>query len=296
MSYCCRCHKEQPDNEGHYCNPDSSSFMNNKDANDFIQFHHNPIVAQKNEEIAHLQKLCEEQKGEIIELGKIIEYHDQRFQDEERSNRRLEAQVEEQKGEIERLDCEVKRSCQFVADTNRSNAFREVEMSKLRERLRDVNECLKAELAEKDKEIERLKVYPTAHVYDEHNKKVRILQSQIAEQKEEIEALEERIENLNDLAVIAEGKLATQTAEIERLKGDCHCGESHRLKILLTTQTEMIKELSEWLKSAGESIKDHCSENHAECIPMCGQGYIDKANELGQALSQERLGDGGKEG
>ncbi len=43
------------------------------DVNDFIQFHHNPIVAQKNEEIAHLQKLCEEQRVEIANLRQIIE-------------------------------------------------------------------------------------------------------------------------------------------------------------------------------------------------------------------------------
>jgi len=49
---------------------------------------------------------------------------------------------------------------------------------------------LQAQLAEKEKEIERLKVYPTAHVYDEHNKKVRILQSQLATQTERVKVLE----------------------------------------------------------------------------------------------------------
>lgn len=42
------------------------------EVNDFIRYHHNPIVAQKNEEIAHLQKLCEEQKVEIERLKNSV--------------------------------------------------------------------------------------------------------------------------------------------------------------------------------------------------------------------------------
>ena len=51
---------------------------------------------------------------------------------------------------------------------------------------------------EQKAENERLKVYPTAHVYDEHNKKVRILQSQLATQTERVRVLEKALEKIAD--------------------------------------------------------------------------------------------------
>lgn len=145
--------------------------------NDFIQFHHNPIIAQKNEEIAHLQKLCEEQKGEIAQLNETIA--------------RL------------RLNAHGKEYCLSCA----SNAEEIDQLQRLYE--------------QKEAEIIALHGFskaPCGHIVNKNDSLCRGCQveSQLAEQREEIEALEERIENLNDLAVIADGKLATQT---ERIRG-----------------------------------------------------------------------------
>lgn len=86
-----------------------------------------------------------------------------------------------------------------------------------------------------------------------------------------------------------------------RCSSECACEnvdwtpkEVFELKAERTLLRGQLKDACDWLKSAGESIKDHCSEYHAMCEPMCGQGYIDKAKELEQALNQESLVDGGK--